>query len=111
MRRCSPTVVPGLPPTGVAGVGSLRPMPGAFMLTGMMVAAEAAPLAKVAAARAQARRVLFTGHLHPGRGRLDRAVSVAVADLEGAVLAAHRGGIGQHVLGRPHGEQDRKSVV
>src|SRR4051812_10793727 len=27
-RRCSPRVVPGLPPTGGAGVGSLKPTPG-----------------------------------------------------------------------------------
>src|SRR5687767_5282203 len=33
MRRCSPNVVPVLPPTGAAGVGSLNPTPGALMLT------------------------------------------------------------------------------
>ena len=31
--RCAPTVVPVLPPTGVAGVGSLKPTPAAFPLT------------------------------------------------------------------------------
>src|SRR5205823_2112474 len=30
ISRCSPRVVPGLPPTGVAGVGSLKPTPGSF---------------------------------------------------------------------------------
>ena len=29
LRRCCPRVVPGLPPTGAAGVGSLNPSPGA----------------------------------------------------------------------------------
>ncbi len=30
LRRCWPSVVPGLPPTGAAGVGSLKPTPAAF---------------------------------------------------------------------------------
>src|SRR4051812_23171911 len=30
--RCSPSVVPLLPPTGTAGVGSLNPIPGALLL-------------------------------------------------------------------------------
>jgi hypothetical protein len=29
-RRCWPRVVPGLPPTGAAGVGSLKPTPAAL---------------------------------------------------------------------------------
>src|SRR5262249_49222655 len=38
MSRCWPTVVPGLPPTGAAGVGSLKPSPGALTLTMVIVA-------------------------------------------------------------------------
>src|SRR5262249_16385485 len=30
LRRCWPSVVPGLPPTGATGVGSLKPTPAAF---------------------------------------------------------------------------------
>ena len=30
IRRCWPRVVPVLPPTGAAGVGSLKPTPAAF---------------------------------------------------------------------------------
>src|SRR3954452_2755029 len=30
-RRCSPSVVPGLPPSGAAGVGSLKPSPAASL--------------------------------------------------------------------------------
>src|SRR5688572_10315075 len=33
ISRCSPRVVPVLPPTGAAGVGSLKPTPGALRLT------------------------------------------------------------------------------
>ena len=33
ISRCSPSVVPVLPPTGATGVGSLNPSPGALMLT------------------------------------------------------------------------------
>src|SRR5688500_14891221 len=32
LARCWPRVVPGLPPTGAAGVGSLNPTPGALLL-------------------------------------------------------------------------------
>src|SRR5690349_17415542 len=39
MMRCWPTVVPGLPPTGVAGVGSLKPTPGPSRLMRIMSAA------------------------------------------------------------------------
>src|SRR5882724_3667870 len=52
MRRCWPRVVPGLPPTGARGVGSLKPSPGALTLTMVIVA-----LAKTgAAASRRARR-------------------------------------------------------
>src|SRR5262245_4298315 len=37
-RRCCPSVVPGLPPTGATGVGSLKPTPAGLMLTMTMVA-------------------------------------------------------------------------
>src|SRR5262245_32004613 len=40
-RRCWPIVVPGLPPTGVAGVGSLKPSPVLSALRIVMVAAPA----------------------------------------------------------------------
>src|SRR5690349_14411295 len=47
MRRWSPTVVPALPPTGVAGVGSLKPTPAGSVFTRMTcaacVASDAAP--------------------------------------------------------------------
>ena len=39
LRRCWPSVVPGLPPTGAAGVGSLKPTPAALPLTMVIVAA------------------------------------------------------------------------
>src|ERR1041385_2336747 len=37
IRRCSPMVVPEFPPTGVAGVGSLKPTPGALTFTMVIV--------------------------------------------------------------------------
>src|SRR5689334_22037007 len=39
IRRCWPRVVPLLPPTGTAGVGSLKPTPGPLMLLITIVAA------------------------------------------------------------------------
>src|SRR4051812_43581743 len=39
IRRCWPSVVPVLPPIGVAGVVSLKPTPAALMLLMTMVAA------------------------------------------------------------------------
>src|SRR5262245_22396399 len=48
IKACWPLVVPLLPPIGVAGVGSLKPMPGASVLTMVMVAA-CAVLPRVAA--------------------------------------------------------------
>jgi hypothetical protein len=35
-RRCWPSVVPLLPPTGAVGVGSLKPSPGPSVLTTMI---------------------------------------------------------------------------
>src|SRR5690349_5610801 len=58
IRRCLPSVVPSLPPTGVAGVGSLKPTPGAFRLLMTIVAAAwAEPAAPHARARPAASRV------------------------------------------------------
>src|SRR3954470_18453074 len=61
--RCWPSVVPALPPTGAAGVGSLKPSPAAFMFWMTMVAAACAcraasdkPRVISAAAAARARR-------------------------------------------------------
>src|ERR1700752_5294662 len=39
--RCAPTGVPGLPPAGAAGVGSLNPSPAPSAFTIVIVAAEA----------------------------------------------------------------------
>src|SRR4051812_28888066 len=41
LSACWPTVVPGLPPTGAAGVGSLKPSPAGSPLTTMICAAHA----------------------------------------------------------------------
>src|SRR5262245_56102660 len=38
IRRCCPSVVPVLPPTGARGVGSLKPTLGLLVLTIVMVA-------------------------------------------------------------------------
>ncbi len=53
MSRCWPTVVPELPPTGVAGVGSLKPAPGMLVLTMTISAAAKAGPASSSAARAK----------------------------------------------------------
>ena len=42
LSRCWPSVTPGLAPTGTAGVGSLKPTPGALPLTIVIVAAASA---------------------------------------------------------------------
>src|SRR6185369_10534620 len=58
-NRCWPSVVPVLPPTGAAGVGSLNPTPGSLMLTITIVAAaEARPAASVKQAATAARAIL-----------------------------------------------------
>src|SRR3954470_6339903 len=61
ISRCWPTVVPGLPPTGAAGVGSLKPTPGALVLTMTMLAvAKAGTLpARSRAARTRRPRARF----------------------------------------------------
>src|SRR6187455_2837088 len=73
MRRCWPSVVPGLPPTGATGVGSLNPTPAALPLTMTSVAAActagaAANAPSVAAARAMSRSfiLLFFMAVHLG---------------------------------------------
>src|SRR5882672_12327210 len=57
--RCAPTVVPGFPPTGEAGAGSLNPSPAPSALTIVMVAAWAGtgasgPVGRSATAKAAA---------------------------------------------------------
>src|SRR5262245_11711152 len=51
MSRCCPFVTPGLPPTGVAGVGSLKPSlgPSATMIVMCAFAAAGAGVAMIAA--------------------------------------------------------------
>jgi len=58
ISRCCPSVVPALPPTGAAGVGSLNPTFGALTLTMTNCAGPAVAAAAVAtrAARARIRR-------------------------------------------------------
>ncbi len=45
-RRCSPSVVPMLPPTGVAGAGSLNPCPAGSVTTTTRFAPEAGATAR-----------------------------------------------------------------
>src|SRR5690606_11354543 len=74
------------------------------MLTGMMVAALAAPMAKVeAAASAQARIVLFTGGVRGGGG-CGRAVGSAVGDADRGGLELGGGEVGHHVFGDLHAD-------
>src|SRR5947209_7504920 len=54
LSACWPRVVPGLPPTGATGVGSLKPTPGALTLTMTMLAAPKA--GALTASRRPARR-------------------------------------------------------
>src|SRR5436305_5275815 len=54
LSACWPRVVPGLPPTGATGVGSLKPTPGPLTLTMMMLAAPKA--GALTASRRPARR-------------------------------------------------------
>jgi hypothetical protein len=61
LRRCCPTVVPGLPPTGVAGVGSLKPSPGPslFRITICAFASAVAGTAHVIAAASKWMRDIY----------------------------------------------------
>src|SRR5450759_4779628 len=54
-RRWSPTVVPMLPPTGVAGVGSLNPCPAGSVTTTTRFAAEADTAPRTRATKAAGR--------------------------------------------------------
>src|SRR5213082_1183834 len=88
MRRCSPTVVPELPPTGVAGVGSLKPAPAGSVLTRMKLAA-CAPMeatASTAPARSALKEVFMGLLLRLGVG--GGGSGLAVMDHELAVGAA-----------------------
>src|SRR5687768_15790860 len=126
MRRCSPMVVPGLPPAGSAGVRSLRPWPGGSALTGTTSAADA--LAPKASASIVASRVLVTGDLlgNHGRGRFRARFFMADGDRTVRVLDFHQvdhavfrqfhgdDAVGDDLLageGFTFGARDRKSVV
>ena len=54
--RCWPSVVPGLPPTGAAGVGSLNPSAGPSRFTSVIVVAAASHAASAQTSNAPARR-------------------------------------------------------
>src|SRR5262249_57633480 len=59
LSRCAPRVVPGLPPTGATGVGSLNPSPGPSTLVTTTVADRADVVSRKtrpAAVRTQGRR-------------------------------------------------------
>ncbi len=73
MRRCWPIVVPGLPPTGTAGVGSLKPSLGPSMLTMTMLAEPKAGTLTARASTARARKensrtLFFMGYLSSKAG-------------------------------------------
>ena len=76
IRRCCPTVVPVLPPTGVAGVASLKPSVGPSALT---IVIWASGLAGAAARKSAARRV--------GKGRR-RGCATVTSPLRRAPVAA-----------------------
>src|SRR5688572_21550351 len=82
MRRWSPTVVPGLAPTGAAGVVSLRPTPPGSRLSKETLAACALPQTAMIRPRARASEDLFMGLLLDGAilaGMLQDDVAVRVA--------------------------------
>ena len=80
LMRCWPSVVPGLPPIGDTGVGSLKPSPAPSRLTRTKLAAWAEVEKRSAAPRARRmRRMLFLlpdgcRQEFPGRGRVGSAV-------------------------------------
>src|SRR3954470_11361279 len=92
MSRCSPTVVPAFPPSGVAAVGSLKPTPAGSVFTRMTCAACVASDATPSRAPAQsALKEVFMGLLlrQVGGGRGRRAL-VANRELAvGALLSDH----------------------
>src|SRR4051812_8944713 len=70
MMRCWPTVVPELPPTGAAGVGSLKPTPSGSVLTRTKLA-DCAPMeatARTAPARSALKEVFMGSLLRLGGG-------------------------------------------
>src|SRR5687768_14670209 len=89
ISRCSPSVVPVLPPTGAAGVPSLKPTPAALPLTMTMVAAALAALAASRPDRATAARAkdLFLIAVYSRRSddRLQRCLFVRLV-LDAAVF-------------------------
>src|SRR5262245_50491248 len=118
MSRCCPIVVPVLPPTGVAGVGSLKPTPAAVALMTVMVAlpeAEAAARSAPRIASAMPRVVRATLLLLRAIRRRGRRLSAArdALELRRAVGLALRDHGGEkrvaeiHDL-RPVGSHDRR---
>src|ERR1035437_832004 len=114
-RRWSPTVVPMLPPTGVAGVGSLNPCPAGSVTTTTRFAAEAGTAARRKARKRRridrVRLALFRagrgGGLR-GRARLDGGVrAVHAALLDGAVGSLR----GDRVVHRVLAELDRLGSI
>src|SRR5215203_2992619 len=76
ISRCWPTVVPGLPPTGAAGVGSLKPSLGPSPLTMTILAAPKAGTLAASRRAARARKekslvVVFMGYLSSPAGAAD----------------------------------------
>ena len=64
MSRCWPRVVPGFPPTGATGVGSLKPSPGLSLLITVMTAASTAGVATAPIPKsAHATRKMLSGFL------------------------------------------------
>src|SRR5215468_5942250 len=87
-RRCAPSVVIGLPPTGATTVGSLKPSPAPSLLTIVIVAACVAgasavarrPSARKAAEALFTRRMLLLLELG-GRSRNTVRIGRAIEDL------------------------------
>src|SRR5450759_3429089 len=117
-RRWSPTVVPMLPPTGVAGVGSLNPCPAGSVTTTTRFAAEAGTVRRRTNERSNERRrigpvrlALFRagrGSGLRGRARLGGGVrAVHAALLDGAVGSL----LGDRVVHRVLAELDHLGSV
>src|SRR3569623_653769 len=65
IRRCAPRVVPGLPPSGLFGVGSLKPSPGPSRFTITTTAADTGTLMAVARAHSSGVSWRFMAALRP----------------------------------------------
>ncbi len=91
MRRCWPTVVPGLPPTGAAGVGSLKPSLAPSTLTMVMVAAPKAGAWTISrparAKRERSRAVVFMAYFSSNAGA---AAGMALAALAASTQICER---------------------